>query len=148
MENQKIIVLNELLDAFDKKNFDLESWKIKASILIKKIFGNTDEKVNLIKSLQYDYSSWSLRDHSGGKPHDPVKDQAREIIETSIAEIKLSGSESSIYEILKEHLTGAQLKKIEEALKSSPNVDTIIPLIKEINNDTKNTILAKLLLNE
>ncbi len=50
------------------------------------LVGNTGE------TLKYDYSSWNLRDHSGGKIHDAVKDKAHEIIESALIELRLSES--------------------------------------------------------
>ncbi len=54
MENIRKQVLLDLITALDQKNFDLEAWKIRASLIIKKLFGANDEKYVLIKNLKYD----------------------------------------------------------------------------------------------
>lgn len=149
MENTKATVLKELLDAIDSKNFDLESWKIKASHITKKIFGNNDEKVLLIRNLQYDYSSWSLRDHSGGKQNDSVKEKAREIMETALLELKLSDNHSDVILKFKDQLTGAQFNSLQSLMESAhENPEKLKSFISTIQADIKDEILVQLLNGE
>ncbi len=149
MENTKITVLNELLHTIENKNFDLESWKIKASLIMKKVFGRDDEKVSLIKNLQYDYSSWSLRDHSGGRQHDSVKDKAREIIETALLELKLTGDNSDILNSLRNKLTGAQFNTLQSIIDTTPpDAEKLKSFFTTISSEIKDDILIQLLTAE
>ena len=77
MENTKKQVLANLLSDLESKTFEIEAWKQKATLLIKRIFGDNDPKLALIEELHYDFSSWSLRDSSGGKSNDKVRSCSR-----------------------------------------------------------------------
>lgn len=147
MEDNKISILRELLQAFNQKTFDLEAWKIKASIILKKIFGDDDEKVELINQLHYDYSSWNLRDHSGGKQHDSVSDQAKEIIETAIIELELSKNDSPILEIFQKHYTGAEFDELQLLINNNSLVEEkLTEYFSKITNSKKDLILAQIIL--
>jgi hypothetical protein len=45
MENTKKQVLADLLSDLESKTFEIEAWKQKATLLIKRIFGDNDLKL-------------------------------------------------------------------------------------------------------
>lgn len=147
MENKKINALEELLKTFDQPIFDLEAWKIKASLVLKKLFGPDDEKIDLIDKLHYDFSSWSLRDHSGSKQHDPVKNQAKEIINAAILELQISEQENLTLDFFKKELSGADyevlLQKVEKDDESK-----LIKYLSSLKPAIKDRILTKIILSK
>jgi hypothetical protein len=145
MENKKIAALNELLVSLNTSKFDMEAWKVKASIVFKKLFGNDGEKALMIDQLQYNYSSWSLRDHSGGKQYDPVKTKAREIIEAAILELKLSEGENPVQEALSEHLSGKKANKLLDLIQKKDQKG-VQSFISNLDKDTKEQLLSQILL--
>ena len=148
MKNAETSVLKELLSSFDDKTFDLDVWKIKASILIKKIFGEDDEKLSMIKSLHYDYSSWSLRDKTGVNQPDTVKEQAKGIIETAILELSLSDVRSSPLEILKDNLTEEEYTTLLTVIdKKELSEEEFLKYFSKIAQDKKDKVLSKVILD-
>lgn len=149
MKDQEKIVLQELLNYFDGKNIDLEVWKIKASLIIKKIFGPNDDKLHLIEDLHYDYSSWSLRDKTGVRQADTVVEQAKGIIEAALLELSLHSNQSALLDLLEENLTGAKFKALQNKLaKSEVSESEIVEFFSKIAGTTKDDILAQLLLTQ
>lgn len=147
MNELKIKVIQELASDFDQKNFDLEAWKIKASLVLKRIFGEKDEKVGLIQNLHYDFSSWSLRDHSGGKQHDPVKDQAREIIETAILELKLIDDLPAVTTVMQSVLSGSEFVQLQQLRENKlSNEMGLTEYFSKIAPEKKDLILAQIIL--
>jgi len=146
MENKKVIALEELLKTFDQPIFDLEAWKIKASLVLKKLFGSDDEKLDLIDKLHYDFSSWSLRDNSGSKQHDPVKNQAKEIINAAILELQISEEENLTLDFFKKELSGADYEQLLQKVKKEDE-SKIIKLLSSIKPAIKDRILTKILLS-
>ncbi|MBP7506788.1 MAG: hypothetical protein KA807_03120 [Prolixibacteraceae bacterium] len=147
MENIRKQVLLDLITALDQKNFDLEAWKIRASLIIKKLFGENDEKYVLIKNLKYDYSSWNLRDNSGGNQHDAVKIKARGIIESAITEISLVKDEPYIMKVVTQELTGFELSALKQCIHDSDNVvPELEKFVEGLAVQKKNAILTQLIL--
>ncbi len=116
MDQKKINILNELSQALSQADFNLEAWKMKAKLVMKSLFGSGDERIDLIEKLHYDYSSWSLRDNSGGKMIDPVKKTAAEIVGSALIELEINQGKSSIEELFSRELTGSQFKELKEAV--------------------------------
>lgn len=143
METKQIAILNELLTAINQNNFDLDAWKLKANIVLSKIFGSNDPKIKLVENLQYNFSSWTLRDHSGGKLHDPVKTQAKEIIEAALLEIELNSTENPILKEFEKQLTGSQFAILKSIIEQN-NRQALNVFLNEI--DQKNEIFINLIL--
>jgi hypothetical protein len=116
MAQQKIDIVRELIDSLDKKDFDLDVWKVKTILLLKTLFGANNEKIKLIENLHYDYSSWSLRDASGLQKGDRVKEYARQILEVAITELTMAQNTGNIEAILQNELTGAQLNELKSLI--------------------------------
>ena len=158
MAEKEIALLREQLAGLNETKFDLEAWKNHTLIFLERIFGKDSSKLKLIRELRYDYSSWSLRDTAAAgktKDKDPVKIQAREILEATITELEHLGlpgetSESEkVWELLQDELTGKQVKEIDAILKSESvdKVEKIGEILETLDKENLASILAKLLLN-
>ncbi len=158
MAEKEISLLNEQLAQLNEKKFDLEAWKNHTLIFLERIFGKDNSKLKLIQELRYDYSSWSLRDTAAAgktKDKDPVKMQAREILEATILELETLGlpqgedDQRKVWELLQDELTGKQAKEIEALLKSNDKDKTkrISKILENIDKENLAGVLAKLLMN-
>ena len=158
MAEKEIALLREQLSRLDDPKFELDAWKNHCLIFLERIFGKENTKLKLIRDLHYDYSSWSLRDTAAAgktKDKDPVKMQAREILEATITELEHlglpSGSSNSqkVWELLQDELTGRQIKEIESILNSedSAKPEKIGSLLEKLEKDSLAGIISKLLLN-
>ena len=158
MAEKEIALLKEQLARLDEPKFDLEAWKNHTLIFLERIFGKDNSKLRLIRELRYDYSSWSLRDTAAvgkTKDKDPVKMQAREILEATITELEHLGlpadtsHSQKVWELLQDELTGKQIKEIEALLKSEDGgkEQKIGEILEKLGKENLATIIAKLLLN-
>lgn len=157
LTENEIDLLKQQIQALETKKFDLEAWKASALLFVSRIFGPSSEHVHQIRDLKYDYSSWSLRDTSGGTHQtDPIKTRAKEILESAITELQLfgkpspSGSVSGMMEAFKKELTGNEFEELknilslpdkekQEKLKvflSSRNKDLLISLLIDFFNNS------------
>jgi len=148
MDNSKSTILNDLLNEIGEKEFDLEAWKMKATMVFKMFFGPDDEKIGFIKNLRYDYSSWTLRDSAGSKQPDSVKENARRIVETALLEISLSSKdENLVLDTIKEELTGKEYASfIDICDKSGDLAVGINEYFVNLATTKKEQILTKLVL--
>jgi len=158
MAEKEIALLKGQLASLDIPNFDLEAWKNHTLIYLERIFGKDNSKLRLIRELRYDYSSWNLRDTAAAgktKDKDPVKMQAREILEATITELEHLGlpTDSSdaqkVWELLQDELTGKQVKEIDTVLKSedSGKEQKISEILEKLDKENLAAIISKLLLN-
>ena len=158
MAEKEIALLKEQLAKLDEKKFDLEAWKNHTLIFLERIFGKENSKLNLIKELHYDYSSWNLRDTAAAgktKDKDPVKMQAREILTATINELEKLGlpqnklETEKVWVLLKDELTGKQAKEIEVILNSddSNKIESISKTLEKLGQENLANIIAKLLIN-
>ncbi len=153
---REIDLLQVQLSRLGAPNFDLEAWKNQTIIFLERIYGNESSPVKLIRSLHYDYSSWNLRDSSGaGSSKDPVKLQARAILEATIEELEKLGvpgntpAPDRVWILLQEELTGKQLKQLE-LLTSSDTPDRqerISKMLEALDKESLTQLVAKLLLS-
>jgi hypothetical protein len=158
MAEKEISLLKGQLAELDDKKFDLEAWKNHTLIFLERIFGKDNSKLKLIQELRYDYSSWSLRDTAAAgktKDKDPVKMQAREILEATILELESLGlpqntdDQRKVRELLQDELTGKQVKEIEAIMNSENEEKTkkISKIIETLEKENLSLLLAKLLLS-
>lgn len=142
MPEKEIQLLNELLVRLDKKPFDLQSWKANAVIVLDRIFGENSRKTEMIKTIQPDFSSWSLRDSTGKiSQMDECRKMGREIIGAAISELETFGmpgraktTGNQVIAALEEYVTVKQSKEIAEILKSDLSVPDKTIKIKELLN--------------
>lgn len=158
MAEKEIALLKQQLTRLDESKFDLEAWKNHTLIFLERIFGKDNSKLKLIRELRYDYSSWNLRDTAAAgktKDKDPVKMQAREILEATITELEHLGLPSDttdsqkIWELLQDELTGKQVKEIDAIMKSDDKEkeQKISEKLESLGSENLAAIIAKLLLN-
>ncbi len=89
MAKKEISILKKQIERLEVKDFDLEAWKKFTIVMLARIFGNTSEKIRQIESIEYEYSSWSLRDTSGSSEYlESCKKLGRKILEASIEELE------------------------------------------------------------
>ena len=149
---REIDILKEQIARLEEKRFDLEAWKAHTLIYISRIFGEGSEHARLVNNLKYDYSSWNLRDTAGGtKLTDPVRFQAREILDAAIHELeifglpeKAGGNQRPLLEAFSNELTGREQKDLEKILEM--NAEERDKALKTfIDSKNKETLVAILL---
>jgi hypothetical protein len=156
MAEKEISLLKEQIKRLDEKKFDMEAWKNRTIIFLERIFGKESPKLRMIKELHYDYSSWSLRDTFAAgseRDKDPVRIQAKEILEAIISELESLGlpdkkqEKLKIRELLADELTGKQVREIDTLINSddpSKN-EKIAEIIKNLDKESIVAIIAKIL---
>ncbi len=165
MKEKQIKILRQQIEKLDNKGFDLEAWKNYTIVLLARIFGENNQKIKQIEKLDYEYSSWSLRDTSGFSSYlQTCKKLGREILEASIDEIENFGlpelSEKSsekidisvIMDAMEDELKGSQYKEIIKLLKSDLNQEEkkrqLFEKLKDYGWETSGNILISILMNE
>jgi hypothetical protein len=155
MVEKEIALINKQLESLVAKNFDLEAWKSHTIIFLERIFGKESTKVRMIKELNYNYSSWSLRDAAGtGKASDPVILKAREILEATKLELehlgipKQEAENLKIWSLLGEEMTGKQIREIKLILQSedADKMEKIANMLFNLEKENMAVVLAKLLI--
>lgn len=145
MAHKEIKLLQQQIDRLDEKDFDLQSWKNYTIILLERIFGPDNEKINLIKELEFEFSSWSLRDASGNVSYEEgSKKLAKEVLQAAIDELKNFGlpdltadtqSNKDIAELLNcilNELKGSEVKELKSILSSKENMEEKKRKVNEI----------------
>lgn len=137
--------LQSQIDKLNNKEFDLDAWKQYSVVLLSRIFGEHDPKIRQIEKIEYDFSSWSLRDTSGKSSYmETCKKLGREVLQASIDELKVFGlpeqklPENSIsFEVLE--------KAFEEELKIAQFRELKSLILDDDDQETKKKNLAKLI---
>lgn len=164
MKKEAIKLLKQQQDKITDKDFDLESWKKYTIIILSRIFGSENNKINQIEKLEYEYSSWSLRDASGNESYeDGTKKLATEIIQASIDEINAFGIPEFdenitnkdleiILNIILDELKGSQVKKLKSILRSSENLEEkkrlVFEIISGLGDNTAYDVISKIITNK
>ncbi|MEA3445487.1 MAG: hypothetical protein U9R19_12275 [Bacteroidota bacterium] len=171
LSEKEIALLKEQISKLNATDFELEAWKTYTIILLERIFGSGSQKIKIIQNINYDYSSWSLRDSSGtGSNIDACKKLGWEILTASIKELEnfgfpdlnqISEKETSKNESLniekiivcfEDELKVSQFKELKAILKSGDNSEDkksrLIGKLKEFGVNTSPEILSNILLNE
>jgi hypothetical protein len=160
----EIQLLKKLIEKLDDKNFNLEAWKSSVMIILARIFGENSQKIRQIEKIEYDYSSWSMRDTSGIPYLQTCKKLGRQILETSILELETLGLpalESTqdhtteiqpVVDAFEEVLPASQFREIKELLKSTEDDKIIrqnlVDKLKVLGLEISPKILANILLNK
>ncbi len=97
MEKDKAIqLLREFISRLDRDDFNLEAWKNSVTLILEKIFGTGAPVIGRIREFSYHMSSWALRDTLGKSSwEEQIHRNAREILETAILELEMSGPGNS-----------------------------------------------------
>ena len=158
MPLKEIDLLQDLITRLDQKPFDLQSWKTNAMMLLGRIFGETSRKVELIKSIQPDYSSWSLRDATGRMSQpDECRKMAREIVEATIAELEVFGlpaqadpTVNPTLIALEEHITVKQSRDLAHLMASdlprNEKTAKMNEILKDLDQDDLIAVVVKALI--
>jgi hypothetical protein len=158
-EKKKILDLLQLqLTQLDDPSFELSSWKSSAIVLLQRILGNQDPRVLALEKINYDYSSWTLRDTTGkGTITDPAKKMGRDIITNIIAEIETKdnviidpagasrGRNEQIREAMEAILTVKQIREIEEILKTVNNKEESMIRLRGVVASLRHEVLTDLI---
>lgn len=156
MAEKEIALLKQQIEQLDERRFDLNAWKNRTILFLERIFGANSPKLKMIHELHYDYSSWSLRDTAAGgspKDKDPVRIQAKDILEATIAELEMLGlpkekeEQSKVKELLEDELTGKQMKRLNNFLKSDnpDKAQEIATLLETLPKEKLISIISNLL---
>jgi hypothetical protein len=156
MAEKEIALLKQQIDHLDEQRFDLNVWKSRTILFLERIYGSDSPKLKMINELHYDYSSWSLRDSAAGgspKDKDPVRIQAKDILEATITELETLGlphekkEQYKLSELLEDELTGKQMKEIKLLLKSdkADKADEVSNILNALPKEKLAAILANLL---
>lgn len=146
MAKKEITILRKQIERLGIKDFDLEAWKKFTIVMLARIFGDTSEKIRQIENIEYDYSSWSLRDTSGSSAYlDSCKKLGRKILEASIEELEAFGlPEKSdegdaffqiIIDALKDELKGSQFRDLKTIILKTKKEEEMKEKVREILND-------------
>jgi len=155
MTDKEITLLKAQREKLSGKVFDLEGWKSQTLLLAQRIFGKDHPVLKMIGELKYDYSSWHLRDVTGNKEtEDPVRIQARQVLDAAIAELEVLGSPAAgnradlLWRVLGEELTGRQLKELQDIL--SPDTEGQAEKIKNklnaLNKEDLINIISRMMI--
>lgn len=129
---KEIKLLEQQLEKLNDKGFDLDAWKQYSIVLLARIFGETNPKIVQIEKIEYDFSSWALRDTTGKSEYlETCKKLGKEVLQASIDELEAFGSPDSdknkdqcfpskiLVEALEEDLKISQLRKLMEIVNSN-----------------------------
>ena len=158
MVDKEVTILKEQIEKLEAKDFDLEAWKIYTISITERIFGADSHKIEQLKGLKYDFSSWSLRDTSGTAGS--IKKKARVILESSINELEQFGLPTkdtaksgdtleSLLSVFEDELKGSQFKRLKEIIKTSDSnekKEQLSDLFNQLDNDERDALLINIIL--
>lgn len=163
MAQKEIKLLEQQIARLNDTDFDLEAWKKYTIIILARIFGSTDEKIRQTKQLEFDNSSWTLRDATGNSSYvERTKKLAREILTAAIDEINVFGvsnnsgnqpdeSLAAILQLILDELKGSQVKQLKSVLSSRQSKvekqRLIKELLEEMGENGAYTVLTSILMN-
>ena len=140
MKTQYIELLEKQIGKLDNESFDLEAWKSSAQVVLSRIFGKEDPRIEQIEALKIDYSSWALRDSNANyKPVETAKSKGREILRTAVEEIEIFGlpeNQATLTlgkEMAKElqNLSESERKKYFQGMKKNKLVELLLKVLGE-----------------
>ncbi|MBP6977044.1 MAG: hypothetical protein PHD61_04020 [Bacteroidales bacterium] len=161
---KEVQLLKKLVEKLDDKNFNLDAWKSSAMIILARIFGENSQKLRQIEKIEYDYSSWSMRDTRGISYIQTCKKLGRQILETTILELETLGlppvespkdvtfDAQPVIQAFEEVLTASQSREVRALLQSTEEDEVIrlnlIDKFKVLGLEVAPKILANILLNK
>ncbi len=163
MVKQEIELLESQILKLSAADFDFEAWKKYSLLMLTRLFGKDDPKINQLINIDFEFNSWSLRDASGNESYEEgSKRLAREVLQAAIDELKIYGlpkkeenpdeQPNEILTIILDEFTGSQVKELKKILKSRNNLTEkrrlIQELILELGTTTNINIIANILSNQ
>lgn len=123
---KEITLIRDLMQRLDQQPFDLQAWKTNAMMILGRIFGENSRKVELIRAIQPDYSSWSLRDTSGRISQlDECRKMGHEVLDAVIGELQAFGAPlkagaigNSALQAIEDYVTVKQSKELAKIMES------------------------------
>ncbi len=85
-------LLKERRKKLDIKPFDWAAWKKGTLMVLKSIFSEKSDYYKQMNDIDYEYSSWALRDTSGSS--DQVKSSCSELLDICMIDINIKQQES------------------------------------------------------
>jgi hypothetical protein len=160
--NKAVEVLQNQIQKLNAKDFDLPAWKNFTVLLLERIFGSENKKIESIQNIKYDKGSWVLRDETGyANSMEACRKLGREILEEAILELETFGvPEASADQIdiqvimnaLEDELTGTQFREIKKALTEEKQIEDkkkiLVTKLKSYSADTVFAIVANILSNK
>lgn len=154
-------LLQAQIDKLNNKDFDLDAWKQYTVVLLSRIFGEHDPKIRQIEKIEYDFSSWSLRDTSGKSAYmESCKKLGREVLQASIDELNAFGLPDSkptekyipaivVRAALEDELKISQFRQLKALLLTDEDQEvkmkSVIKLIDSFDEDfSKNVVIGML----
>lgn len=157
---KEIKLLEEQINKLASKNFDLEAWKQYTIVLLARIFGDNNQKIHQIEKIEYDYSSWALRDTSGSSAYlETCKKLGKEILQASIDELGTFGlpdqshpsqdliSVGVLLTALEDDIKVSQFRKIKSIINSEKSTDEKKKEIKDLFKDLQKEDTLNIVLN-
>ncbi len=161
---KELKLLEQQLEKLNDKDFDLDAWKQYTVVLLARIFGEKNQKIKQIEKIEYDFSSWALRDTRGKSEYlETCKKLGREVLQASIDELEAFGlpdtqqeKEQSfpskiIIEALEDDLKISQLRQLLEIVNSNKNSgekkNEIKTLIKSTDKEFPENFIMNLFSN-
>lgn len=154
-------LLQAQIDKLNNKEFDLDAWKQYTIVLLARIFGEHDPKIRQIEKIEYDFSSWSLRDTSGKSAYmETCKKLGREVLLASVDELKAFGLPDKkekdnsipievIQTSLEEELKIAQYRKLQSIILTDKDLEEkkkeLTDLIKSLDKGFAEQVLLGIL---
>ncbi|HHP7240939.1 MAG TPA: hypothetical protein ACFCUD_04675 [Cyclobacteriaceae bacterium] len=154
MKEEYINLLADQIKKLENEKFDLEAWKSSTTSILSKVYDKYDPKVKQIERLKIDYSSWMLRDSSSTyKPIDSAKMLGREILESTINEIRIFGlpdqSKSirqNILDSLSDELKGSDFKKLQQMVEDKSITEKHVrEIVNKLNKNSLSNLVTKIL---
>jgi histidyl-tRNA synthetase len=160
MVQKEIKLLQQQIDKLYADDFELAPWKKYTVIFLERIFGTGNEKIRMINEIDFEFSSWSLRDASGNESYEEKsKKEAQEILLAAIDELKIFGlpdkskkeaKDQTLTEILNcllDELKGSQVKQLKTILSSDDNEEEKKRKMKDILQSLGESGAAEVLSN-
>jgi hypothetical protein len=161
---KEIELLEEQIKKLENKDFDLDAWKQYTIVILARIFGDNNQKISQIEKIEYDYSSWSLRDTSGKSSYlETCKKLGREVLLASIDELKAFGPPSMnqsdekhipvdiISESMEDALRVSQFRELKKLVNSAKSkqekMKALGELLKDLDKEAALDIILKILSN-
>jgi len=116
-----------------------------------RIFGETSRKVELIRAIQPDFSSWSLRDATGRMTQmDVCRKMGKEVLEACISELEMFGlpeksdpSANPALVALEEFITVKQSRELADLIASDmPAEEKSVKMTEILNGLEQEELLA------
>ncbi|HAH58975.1 MAG TPA: hypothetical protein DCL86_12580 [Bacteroidales bacterium] len=128
---KEIALIRDLILRLDQKPFDLQAWKTNTMMILGRIFGENSRKVELIRAIQPDYSSSSLRDTSGRiSQTDECRKMGYEVLDAVIAELEAFGAPvktettgNRALEAIESFVTVRQSKELAKIMESDQGAE-------------------------